>query len=328
MAFTGQLATQDSWLANIELGGPVPATPVPSFPEAQFEINFTDDPTVEFPASGYTDVSNRVRAFSVRRGRNNWVDRVEAGTATITLDNRDGYLNPGQPGRMLMRRARLSCTYDGTTYRLITGHIDSWPYSSPGVDKDAIVELTISDGLKVLAQQVFPTTYVRENETPSARIANVLTTAGVGSSYQSIVGSVSANELAPVSFTGAETTQTRAATLANLSATVTVSTAGLKAGMTVSGTGIQQATTITAIGSSTSLTLSLVAILSRAKTCQGRPQSNVLNDMNDAQELSVGMVAGPYNNSNSQAIFPAGITITAVEPPSAMLSTVTNNVTF
>jgi hypothetical protein len=329
MPFTGQLATASSTLGNVELGGPVPNTPVPPYPKVMFEINFTDNPTVEFPPTGYTDISNRVRAFSTRRGRSNFVDRVEAGTATVELDNRDGYLNFTQTGRLLMRRARLSVIYDQTVYRLLTGHIDSYRYSYPGVDKDAVCELTISDGLKVLAQQVFPANYQRENESTSARVANVLTTGGIGSSYQSIVGSVSVNEVAPVSFTGLETTQTKAATLTNLSAMVTVaSTAGLKPGMTVTGPGVPQGTTIQAVTSSTTFTMTQLAFLARAKTCSGRPQSNVLNDLNDAQELSVGMTVGPYNNSNSQAIFQAGTVITEVGTSSVTITPATNNVTF
>src|SRR6266498_5685895 len=107
MPFTGQLGTANSMLANIELGGPVPLTAIPQYPKIIAEINWDDNPTLEFPPTGYTDISNRVRAFSTRRGRNNFVDRVESGTADLVLDNRDGYFNFTQSGRLLMRRVRL-----------------------------------------------------------------------------------------------------------------------------------------------------------------------------------------------------------------------------
>src|SRR6266540_6507083 len=118
---------------NIELGGPVALTDVPQYPSLRFEINWDDNPTLEFPPTGYTDISNRVRRFSTRRGRNNFVDRVETGTATLLLDNRDGYFNFTQTGRLLMRKVRLRAFYNNTYFPLITGHIESYRYSYPGV---------------------------------------------------------------------------------------------------------------------------------------------------------------------------------------------------
>jgi hypothetical protein len=317
VAFTGQLATAASMLANIELAGPVSFTLPATYPRPLFEINWTDDPTLEFPPTGYTDVSNRLRAFSVRRGRNNWVDRVEAGTATVTLDNRDGYFNPGQPGRLLMRRARLSCRYDQITYRLLTGHIDSWRYSYPGTDKDAIVELTISDGLKVLAQQQFPTTYIRENESVSARLANALTTAGIGSSYQSIVGTVSTNQLAPVTVVQPDPPQTRSvsATLTNLSNTITVTpdVGGLIPNQPITGPGLPEGTLIDVILSSTSFRIrndtnpiQAFAYISRTKDTQypGNPGPwYEIAAISETRDLSIGMSVGPYNNINSVLLF-------------------------
>jgi hypothetical protein len=319
--FTGQLATADSRPGNIELAGPVPATLVPRYPRAIFEINWIDNPTVEFPPTGYTDISNRLRAFSVRRGRSNWVDRVEAGTATVTLDNRDGYFNPGQPGRMLMRRARLSCLYDQITYRLLTGHIDSWRYSYPGTDKDAIVELTISDGLKVLAQQQFPTTYVRENETPVARIANALTTAGIGTSYQSIVGTVSSNQLAPITAVQPDPPQNRTitATLTNLSNTITVSpdVGGIIPNQPINGPGLPEGTMIDAILSATTFRIRNdtnpafgYAYISRTKDTQypGNPGPwYEIAAISETRDLSIGMTVGPYYNVSSLLLFDPAI---------------------
>jgi hypothetical protein len=327
MAFTGQLATPDSRPANIELGGPVPPVALPIYPRVIMEINWVDNPTLEFPPTGYTDISNRVRAFSVRRGRNNWVDRVEAGTATVTLDNRDGYFNPGQPGRMLMRRARLSCVYDWQTYRLLTGHIDSWHYSYPGTDKDAIVEITISDGLKVLAQQQFPTTYLRENEGVSARIANALTTAGIGSSYQSITGTVSSNQLAPVAVTIPDPLPDRSvtATLTNLSNTITVTpdVGGLIPNQPLTGPGLPEGTLIDAILSATTFRIRNdtnpgfgYAYISRTKDTQypGNPGPwYEIAAISETRDLSIGMGVGPYYNSSSVLLFdPAAHKITEI----------------
>jgi hypothetical protein len=316
MPFTGQLATSDSRLANVELGGPVALTAAPSFPRVVFEINFTDNPTLEFPPTGYTDISNRVRAFTTRRGRSNFVDRVEAGTATITLDNRDGYLNPGQPGRMLMRRARLSCVYDHNTYRLLTGHIDSWHYSYPSVDKDAIVEVTVSDGLKVLAQQAFPPTYIREAETVSARLVNALTTAGIGSSYQSVAtGYINNQQLAPAAVTPPSPTATKTitATLTPASNTITVSpdVGGLIPNAPITGPGLPVGTLIDAILSSTTFRIRNdtylnaaygFAFITRTKDTQypGNPGPwYEIAAISDTKDLSIGMSVGPYYNDPS-----------------------------
>lgn len=305
---------------NIELAGPIPLTAVPQLPLPRFEINWDDNPTLEFPPTGYTDVSNRLRGFATRRGRSNWVDRVEAGTATVVLDNRDGYFNPGTAGRLLMRKARLQAYYNNEYKPLITGFIESYRFSYPGTDKDAIVELTISDGLKVLALQQYTSSYQRENEAPQARLVDALLAAGIGTSYHSFVGTISTNELAPIRVTepAIPTTQLRSATRTNLSASITVaSTAGLVVGMSVTGPGVPADTFIQSIDSSTALTLTKLVYLSRSKTCVGEPWVNltVLSGISDTSDLSVGMLVDPNGtvlDTNSNRIFPVGCTITDV----------------
>jgi hypothetical protein len=330
VSFTGQLGNVDAKPGNIELGGVTPIIPTPpQLPRLFCEINWDDNPTLEFPPTGYTDISDRVRAFSVRRGRNNFVARVESGTATILFDNRDGYFNFTQTGRLLMRKVRLRAFYDSTIFPLITGHIESYRYSYPGTDKDAVCEITIADGMKVLAQQSFPINYVRENETPALRIGSALTTAGVGATFQSVVNT-DATEVAPASFSGQELTQTRTATLTHWSASVTVSpnTTGLIAGGLVSGPGVPQGTTILSIDSGTTLTMSHAAVLLDTQNgVTGAPNSNILSNTDDST-LSVGMTVGPKNNTNGQAIFQTGTTIQAIQGSSVVINPPTNNVTF
>lgn len=48
----------------------------------------------------YTDVTAYVRSLSIRRGRQDLLSRFEAGTSTVTLDNRDRRFEPGYAGEM------------------------------------------------------------------------------------------------------------------------------------------------------------------------------------------------------------------------------------
>jgi len=231
-----------------------------------------------------------------------------------------------------MRKVLLRAFYDNTYFPLLTGHIESYRYGYPGVDHDAVCEVTIADGMKILAQQAFPTSYIRETETPAVRVQAALFAAGVGASYQSITN-VATTALAPVSYSGTETTQAKSATLTNLSASVTVAdTSGLVPGMTVAGPGVPQDATIQSIDSATAFTMTKTAFLSRSKTLRGNPNSRVLEDIQDANELSIGMAIGPYLNSNSQQIFgtasPWKAVITAIDASSITIDPPTRNVTF
>jgi len=329
MAFTGQVGQVLSTPGNLELGGPVPATAPATRPVLLLDINWDDNPTIEFPPTGYTDVSHRVRAFSTQRGSNNFVDRVEAGTADVALDNRDGMFNFTQPGRLLMRRARLRAFFDGVYYPLITGHIESYQYSYPGVDKDAVCQIKIVDGLKVLAQQLFPTDYSRDEEPSDARVVSALTEAGIGASFQNVPGAyVDSSLVAPVQVTEFLAPDiTMAATLTNASTTVTVaSTAGLSVGMLVNGPGVPEGRKIASVDSATVFQLDAPIFLTRTKTVTGLPADSLttLSGISDTSDLSTGMVIDPTGtalDTNGNQIFtPLGsFFVTAVD---------SNSVTF
>jgi hypothetical protein len=65
-----------------------------SIPKVSVDIAFDGGP---FSSSyGWTDVSDYVEGFSIHRGRNNELDRIEAGTLSLTLDNSDGRFTPGK----------------------------------------------------------------------------------------------------------------------------------------------------------------------------------------------------------------------------------------
>jgi len=67
---------------------------VPTIPKVTVEVAFDGGP---FSSSySWTDISDYVKGFDVRRGRNNELDRIEAGTLSLTLDNSDGRFTPGK----------------------------------------------------------------------------------------------------------------------------------------------------------------------------------------------------------------------------------------
>lgn len=322
MPFTGQLATVDAMPGNIELGGPTAiVTAPPPYPGMRFELNLTDNPTLEFPPTGYTDLSYRVRGFSTRRGRSNIVDRIEAGSATVLLDNRDGFLNFGNPGVLLLRRARLRALWDGDYFELFTGHVESYRYSYPGTDKDAVVELVLADGLKVLAQQAFPPSFVREAETAGARVPAVLDTAGIGATARDVNATyIDTHQLAPVRVSEPFSAPfTLASTLVDGSATITVAdTSGLAIGMQVTGVGIPIGSTVAGITDGTHFTIQNIANPGNGVARLLRFKDTVypgvpppwyeLDGISDTTDLSVGMHVGPYYNSDGALLFDHTVT--------------------
>jgi hypothetical protein len=338
MAFTGQLATVDSMPGNIEWGGPVALKPVPKMPMALLEINWDDNPTLEFPSTGYTDVSNRIRYFSTRRGSNNFVDRVEAGTAVFGLDNRDGYFNFTEAGRLLMRRVRFQAYYNSTFFPVITGHIDSYRYLYPNVDHDAICEITIADGMKVIAQQSYPVDYVRENEASVVRLESALTTAGVGTSSQSLNATyIATDELAPIRVVQSEVPvmQSRVATLTNGSATIVVtSTAGIAAGQSVTGVGIPDGCVVDTIVDPTHFTIrndnnpaNGFAFISRLKDTVYNGHTGPWTELDgiaDTSDLSLGMKVGPRSDNNGTPFFDASTVVTSISSDSVEFSPPSN----
>lgn len=155
------------------------ATTLTNWPTLTVEIAFATDPLA---TPTYTDVSAYVRGLAIRRGRNHELDRIEAGTLRLTLNNRDRRFDPANasspyyPNVIPMRRIRVSATWDSNTYRLFTGFIQDWPMSWQGV-KDAEVDLSAVDGFAVLARaEILNANWPAEAS--GARVARVLTEIG------------------------------------------------------------------------------------------------------------------------------------------------------
>jgi hypothetical protein len=149
-----------------------------SNPSLVVEVAFATDPA-DTPT--WVDVSDRLRGFATSRGRQHELDRFEAGTAAVVLDNFDRALDPTNvdsplyPGVLPSRRVRISfggvptreirgfteaiSTYTTTiadavgeaSAAVFSGFADGWPQSWSDGGVDAVVDLRASDGFKVLA---------------------------------------------------------------------------------------------------------------------------------------------------------------------------------
>ncbi len=101
-----------------------------TLPILTVRIAFASDPMAASPS--WTDITNDVRRIRIKRGRNHWLDRMEAGTARLELLNKHGNywpLNTGgayYPNVVPGKRINIYATYDSTDYDIYTGFIEDW----------------------------------------------------------------------------------------------------------------------------------------------------------------------------------------------------------
>jgi len=124
--------------------------------EVAFEAGLYDtDPA-------WTDVSAYVKSVATKRGRSNEVGVIEAGTATIALDNADGRFTPHRlaspspyAGNILPRRqVRIRALVAEVSHPLWTGFTERWSFTHPGGTDYSEASLDCVDGLKILGDHV------------------------------------------------------------------------------------------------------------------------------------------------------------------------------
>jgi len=135
-----------------------------SYPAAIVEISFTDGPYVVTPT--WVDVTSYVREITVRRGRSDEYQDFDAGTASVTLDNRDRRFDPlntagpyfGQllPRRQIRIRAANTVAGVTTTHDVYRGYVSGWPCRITDAGFDATVALECFDALGLLAREELP----------------------------------------------------------------------------------------------------------------------------------------------------------------------------
>lgn len=111
----------------------------------------------------WTDIGPYVLAASTHRGRQYEVGTVDAGTATLVLDNADGRFTPGSasgpyganvvPG-VVVRVKAVQVT--AGTFPLFYGVANAWTQTHPGGSAYATVQLLLSDPLAALGRINLP----------------------------------------------------------------------------------------------------------------------------------------------------------------------------
>lgn len=144
----------------------------------KIEIDFASSPVL-LPVS-YTDISAYVRyPITTTRGKQDQLDRIEAGTAELILNNQDGRFTPGNTASVyytgggstsvdIGRWIKISAVYFGVSYVLFTGFIQQIVPLFPLRGADAVIQLKCTDLLEnlnraeiesavILAAYVMPT---------------------------------------------------------------------------------------------------------------------------------------------------------------------------
>ena len=111
----------------------------------------------------WVDVTTKVRSFSVSRGRENELGEVDAGTATIVLDNRTRTFDPVvSTGIRPMNRWWIREQFTGETQSIFLGYAES--YDQAWVQpNEATTVVNCADEMKVLALYGLPITSPARN---------------------------------------------------------------------------------------------------------------------------------------------------------------------
>jgi hypothetical protein len=120
------------------------------------------------------DISSRIVSSNVRRGKSQALDRIDAGVATITVDNFDRLFDPlyedGLYYGQLIPRREVVITSKG--FPVFNGFIDDFDIQyEPG--KKSVVSIAVSDAFSVLANSSLDEV-IPPSELSGARIERVL----------------------------------------------------------------------------------------------------------------------------------------------------------
>jgi len=156
---------------------------LPGFPQLGVSIDFTNG--AQFITTAFTldsatkgilgtaqladaddrvDISDITLQVAIRRGRNRILDKFEAGTATVVLQDNLGYFNPSNSsspyfGQLIpLRKIQIFADFNGTRYPLFYGFIQQYlTHFAVGVNDINTVTLQCTDGFRLLNNVAFTT---------------------------------------------------------------------------------------------------------------------------------------------------------------------------
>jgi hypothetical protein len=124
----------------------------------------------------FVDVSDRVVSLSVSRGRQDALEPVRSGQASVTLRNLDGALDPLNETSPLFPGVEPARTLNiyADNVQVFSGRVEDIALDfTPG--GDATVQLSASDGLSILALADFPADgYIVSEEDSGVRVDDIL----------------------------------------------------------------------------------------------------------------------------------------------------------
>ena len=133
-------------------------------------------------ASDSVDVSDITLRASIRRGRNRILNKFEAGSATVVLEDTNGDwvpTNTSSPyyGKLLpLRKIRIYADYNSVRYYLYSGYITSYDTNFQlGLESISTVTLQCVDAFRLFSNVAFSTVAgTSAGQTTGARINNLL----------------------------------------------------------------------------------------------------------------------------------------------------------
>jgi hypothetical protein len=136
-------------------------------------------------ADDRVDVSAITLQVAIRRGRNRILDKFEAGTATVVLQDEQGYFNPSNAsspyaGQLIpLRKIQIFADFNGIRYPLFYGFIQQYTTNfAVGVNDINSVTLQCVDGFRLLNNVAFTTvTGAAAGDLSGTRVTQLLDTA-------------------------------------------------------------------------------------------------------------------------------------------------------
>lgn len=160
---TSSAADLSACTAIILTSNPAPAQANPDWPSTQLQAAFGSGALTPRSQMTWTDISSRFLAgqeTSAQRGKNRQLDQIQAAQISLTLDNSDSALDPGNvnspywPDVVVDTPIRLLMTWEGRTYSQFFGYVSKWPQQWKQGTRQGLAPVTATDSWSFLIDQL------------------------------------------------------------------------------------------------------------------------------------------------------------------------------